>query len=119
MEYETTPSERTSREVLMAVSEAENTPWESLPALSEVVDPDALNELVESRGETDEDGHVSFVFSDSLVSLDCGDYIRVEARDDRHVLDPETGHARSLKAVIDREWQKLNGTDTAGRKPNG
>lgn len=104
MEHETAPSDVTSDEVLKAVSEAEDTPLTSLPALSDVINSDALNALFESRDETDGDVQVSFMFSASVVSLDYGDSIHIKPNDDQYAVGPDTGPARALKATIDRKW---------------
>jgi len=104
MEHDIPSTERISREVLLAVSKAERTRCQSLPALSEVVKLDALNELFASIDGTDGGGRASFVFSDSLVSIDYGDCIHVEPKGDQYDLGSKSNRASSLKTAIDREW---------------
>lgn len=106
MEYNITPDESMSGAVLEAVSEAEDTPRELLPILSEVVNPDALNELFWHGDETDSHGHLSFAYSNCIVSTDCKDYIRIKPVDGQSVVDPNTALAKSLKSAIDSEWRK-------------
>lgn len=112
MDYQIYPGERMGQEVLMAVSEAENKPMKNLPPLSEVVDLDALNELFENKNETDDNGHVTFVYSESNVSIDYTEQIHVEPRDDQTNLDSDTDDAESLKGTIDSTWLTLNRTDS-------
>ncbi|WP_226480449.1 HalOD1 output domain-containing protein [Natrinema amylolyticum] len=64
--------------VIRAVSDYENKPVDSLPPLSETVDSDALEAAFDSDGNTDRHGRVSFVFSDSRVTIRHGKYITVE-----------------------------------------
>jgi hypothetical protein len=90
-----------AREVLIAVSEAENRAWESPPPLADVVDPDGLNGLFESGDVTDGDGHAPFAFTESVVSTAYGDYIRVEERDAPRSPDSDTFRGESLDAAID------------------
>lgn len=112
MEYEVSPNERISQDVLLAVSEAENTSLKTLPALSEVVDRTALDALFESRDDVDDNGHVSFVFSSSVVSIDYGNQIRVEPTDTLGNVDSHTGHAEPVKTVIDGAWERLHTIET-------
>lgn len=117
MKHEITRSDRLCHHVLMAVSNAENTPWKSLPALSESVDPDRLTDLFASRDGTDRHGHVSFMFSESLVSINYDNHIRVEPIDNQHALDSETDRARSVKSTIDTDWQQLSTLELSGQQP--
>jgi hypothetical protein len=111
------PNEPVVHELLMTVSVAENRPWESFPPLSNVIDPDRLNGLFESSEAADGGTHVSFGFSESFVSIGYGDCIRVGGSGDRRSPDSETETAKSLQAAIDRKWQELEDTDTAGLEP--
>lgn len=105
MEYKLIPEEDVSHEVLMAVSAAENTPLQSLPLLSDVVDLNALDELFESRDETDGIESVSFVFSDSFVSITYEDHIHIEPIDHQTNVYSYPDDASSLKTAIDSAWQ--------------
>lgn len=80
MEYEVDPDEAVSVGAVTAVSSVENCPIDSLPPLNGSIDPDALDKLFASRGEgtTDRLDEVSFRFSDSLVTVDNDERIRVE-----------------------------------------
>lgn len=83
MEYDISPSEAVSVAVVMAVSSAENCQPSSLPPLHDFVDTDALEGLFppSSEGDPGRCGSVSFVFSDSHVTVD----------DQRHIsIDPDT-----------------------------
>lgn len=80
MEYEIAPDEALSVAAVTAVSSVENCPITSLPPLNESIDPDALDKLFASRGEgaTGRLDEVSFRFSDSLVTVDNDERLRVE-----------------------------------------
>lgn len=80
MEYEPKPDEPVSMAVVRAVSSFEDRPETSLPPLHDAINPDALDALFASGGETaDRSGSVSFVFSDSAVTVDEAGHVIVEA----------------------------------------
>jgi hypothetical protein len=98
MESDSIRYRSTSRRVLSLVSEAENTPQHSLPPLSDAIDPDTLNDRSVSIDETDGNDAVSFVFSNSLVSLDHGGHIHIDVIEDGYVCEPDTVRAEVLKS---------------------
>ncbi|WP_246310449.1 HalOD1 output domain-containing protein [Halorarum halophilum] len=64
------------------MSATEHCSPESLPPLYETLDPDALDNLIESweKNTARQSGQVSFEYSNSLVTVDDHDSILVEAR---------------------------------------
>lgn len=80
MEYEIGPGDPVSIAVVKAVGEFENCAPGSLPHLYETIDPDCLDGLYSSRrdGSHRVGGHVSFVFSNSRVTVDNAEYLTVE-----------------------------------------
>lgn len=81
MEYNIRPGESTSEAVVQAVSLTEDTPVEELPSLYEAVDPDSLDNLFAAPScmdDSERSGRVSFVYSDSLVSVEHGNHVGVE-----------------------------------------
>lgn len=82
MEYEVGPEQSVSIAIVEAVSSTEHSSPESLPPLNGTLDPDALDNLLESWNESAarQSGHVSFEYSNSLVTVDDHDSISVESR---------------------------------------
>lgn len=80
MEYDIDPDGPVSIAVVKAVGEFENCAPSSLPHLYETIDPDRLDGLYASRidGSHRVGGHVSFVFSNSKVTVDNAEYLTVE-----------------------------------------
>jgi hypothetical protein len=80
MDRELKRNESVSEAVVDVVSRSENCEPTSLPPLTDAVDPDALNHLFHSRsgGVGSRTGHISFVYSDSHVSIDHNEYITAE-----------------------------------------
>jgi len=81
MEYTRAPDTSIIVAVVEAVSSFENSSPTSLPPLYDVVDTDALNALFETGSDATSDHGVSisFVFSDSHVTIESGEQIVVEA----------------------------------------
>lgn len=80
MDWEVASNESVSMAVVKVVSMAEQRDPTSLPPLTNAVDPNALNNLF-APGASDgqsRTGNVSFVYSDSHVSVDHNEYITVE-----------------------------------------
>ncbi|WP_227378580.1 HalOD1 output domain-containing protein [Haladaptatus halobius] len=79
MEYEIGEDQSASVAVVKAVSEFEDCSPNSLPPLHETIDTDCLDGLYSARpnGTHRSGGCVSFVFSDSQVRVDNGEYITV------------------------------------------
>lgn len=82
MEHEVGPEQSVSVAIVEAVSSTEHSSPESLPPLNETLDPDALDNLVESWNESTarQHGHSLFEYSSSLVTVDDHDSITVESR---------------------------------------
>ncbi len=77
MEYEVGADESLSTAVVRAVSAVEGRDPRDLPPLADVLDPAALDILCES-GSTDDlktGARVSFVFSQSRVIIEHGEYL--------------------------------------------
>jgi len=82
MEYTITPGTSVTVAVVQAVSSFENTNPTDLPPLREVLDPDALDALfaTDGDGSSDRDGEISFVFSDSHVTVANGEQVTVKPK---------------------------------------
>ena len=80
MEYKVSQDEPLSYAVVQAVSAFESCKPMSLPVLFDVLDPDALDSLFASfdEGATGRGGQLTFVFSNSLVTVTGEDTITVE-----------------------------------------
>jgi hypothetical protein len=80
MEYEISTGERVSTAVVHAVSEVEECDFHSIPPLTDVLDPDALDMLFATQysGEPRTGGHLSFVYSRCRVTVDDGEYLTVQ-----------------------------------------
>lgn len=85
MEYEVGVNESVSSAVVLAVSAVEGRDPRSLPALSEVVDPDALDAQFapSSAGRARTGGRVSFVYSECRVTVDNGEYLTLQPLESR------------------------------------
>ena len=77
MEYEIGADESVSTAVVRAVSAIEGREHRSLRPLSDVLDPDALDSLFEPRsnGKPRIGGQLSFIYSESVVTIDNGEYL--------------------------------------------
>lgn len=80
MEYEIRPNESVSMAVVRAVSALEDREPDQLQPFSEVIDPDALDKIFERHqdGNPRIGGHVSFVYSSYQVTIEHGEYLRLE-----------------------------------------
>jgi hypothetical protein len=74
MEYETDSDESISRAVVAITSRVENTAINDLPPLYESIDPDKLDTMFAKQAHV----HVSFGYSDSLIDIYNGEYLRAE-----------------------------------------
>jgi len=83
VEYEIAPDESVSTAVVRAVSAVEGRDPRSLGPLSDVLDPDALDALFESRpnGRPRTGGQLSFIYSDCVVTIDNGEYLALDLLD--------------------------------------
>lgn len=83
MEHDIAPDEPISKAVIRAVSAIEGKEPSSITPLADVVDPDALNALFATRteGTPRTGGRVSFVYSQSRVTIEAGEYLSVELID--------------------------------------
>jgi hypothetical protein len=92
MEYEIGGNEPVSTAVVNAVSAVDGRHPTSLPPLTHVLDPDALDVLFapRSNGELRPGGHVSFVYATCRVSVDNGEYVTIDPLESlpRAVRDP-------------------------------
>jgi len=96
MEYEIGPDESVSTAVVCAVSAVEGVDERSLRPLAEVLDPDALNALFDSRGDGTPrpGGRLTFVYSKCSVTVDNGEYLTL------HPIDPQVCTERG-PSIID------------------
>ena len=80
MEYEIGPGESVSTAVVRAVSAVEGVDRRSLRPLAEVIDPTALNDIFDSRGDgtARSGGRVTFVYSKCRVTVDNGEYLTLQ-----------------------------------------
>ena len=80
MDYELAPDELLSIAVVKAISTVENCDPLDLPPLADVVDTDALDMLfgTDGTGEPKAGGRLSFVYSESRVTIENGEYLTIE-----------------------------------------
>lgn len=80
MEYEIEGSESVSTAVVRAVSAVDGRDPCSLPSLTNVLDPTALDDIFDAQanGEPRTGGQLSFVYSDCRVTVDNGEYITIQ-----------------------------------------
>lgn len=69
-----------SASIVLAVSEFEDEPFESLPPLSNSVDPDALDDLYArgNEGGAQFDGRLSFEYNDTEITIKDEGQIRIQ-----------------------------------------
>lgn len=79
MECEIGADESVTKAIVRAVSVLENCDPLSLRPLSEVVDPDALNDLFGAQpdGTPRPGGSLALVYSDCHVTIENGEYLRL------------------------------------------
>lgn len=80
MEYEIGMNESVSAAVVRAVSAVVGRKPSSIPPLSHVLDPDALDVLFDSRpgGDPRIGGRFSFVYSNCYITVDNGEYLTIQ-----------------------------------------
>lgn len=85
MEYEIGAGESVCTAVVCAVSAVEGRDPRSLRPLAEVLEPDALNALFDSRGDgtSRPGGRLTFVYSNCRVTVDNGEYLTLHPIDSR------------------------------------
>jgi hypothetical protein len=90
VEYEIGTDESISTAVVRAVGAVEGRDATSLPALADVLDPDALDALFGARSEgTPRSGaRLTFVYSKCRITVDNGEYLTLQS------IDPRTGKQR-------------------------
>ena len=88
MEFEIKNEEPVSMAVVRAISATDGRDPQSVPPLTTVVDPDALDLLFAPRhdGEPRPGGRVSFVYEDYCVTVENSEYLRLESLTDRDLL---------------------------------
>lgn len=86
MEYEVDPEELLSTAVIRSVSAVEGREPLDLPPLTNVIDADALDVLfaTDATGKPKSGGRLSFIYSESRVTIDNGEYLSIQPlRDSR------------------------------------
>lgn len=80
MESEIGENESVSTAVVRAVSAVEGRKRGSLPPLTDVIDPDALDALFESQSDniSRTGGRLSFIYSRCRVAIDNGEFLTIE-----------------------------------------
>ncbi|MFC6862679.1 HalOD1 output domain-containing protein [Halomicroarcula sp. GCM10025817] len=80
MEYEVGSDESVSTAVVRAVSAVDGRKPSSLPPLTRVLDPDALDALFDSHanGEPRAGGRLSFIYSRCRITLDNGEFLTIQ-----------------------------------------
>lgn len=93
MEYEIGEAESVSTAVVRAVSAVDGRDPCSLPPLTGVLDPDALNDIfdVQANGERRTGGQVSFIYSHCRVTVDNGEFLTIESVGTRPRTTGESG----------------------------
>ncbi|WP_394348463.1 HalOD1 output domain-containing protein [Natronococcus sp.] len=84
MEYEIGVDESVATAIVRAVSAVEGRQPGSMPPLTHVINPDALDALFDSRsnGEPRIGGRFSLVYSRCRVTVDNGEYLTVQLLED-------------------------------------
>lgn len=79
MEYEIGVNESVSTAVIRAVSAVEGREPFSIPPLTHVLDPDALDALFDSRpnGDPRIGGRLEFVYCNCRITVDNGEYLTI------------------------------------------
>lgn len=93
MQYEIGSDESTSMAVVRAVSAVKGREPCSLPPLPDVVDPDALDALFESRfnGQPKTGGRLTLVYSGCRVAIENGEYLSIELLETPDRVSPDAG----------------------------
>ena len=80
MEYDVGSAESVSTAIVRAVSAVDGRKPSSLPPLTRVLDPDAVDALFESQsdGEPRTGGRLSFIYSRCRVTLDNGEFLTIQ-----------------------------------------
>lgn len=106
VDHEIASDESVSMAVVRVVSALEDRDPVTLPPLSTVLDPDALDALFQSTSDGKQriGGHVSFIYSECEITVDHGEYLiaeplsplelrgtRVEPSDSGHSKSPDSG----------------------------
>ena len=80
MEYDIGQNEPVSLAVVRSVAAVEGREPCTLPLLAHVIDTDALDAIFASRsnGQSRTGGRLSFIYSDSRVSIENGEYLTIE-----------------------------------------
>ncbi|MDG5761775.1 hypothetical protein QA600_20855 [Natronococcus sp. A-GB1] len=84
MEYEVGVNESVTTAIVRAVSAVEGRQPTSMPPLTHVINPDALDALFDSRsnGEPRIGGRLSFIYNRCRVTVDNGEYLTIQLLDD-------------------------------------
>ena len=84
MEYEVGVDESVTTAIVRAVSAVSGRQPKSMPPLTHVIDPDALDALFDSRsnGEPRIGGRLSFIYNRCRVTVDNGEYLTIQLLDD-------------------------------------
>jgi hypothetical protein len=95
MDYDIGADESVSTAVVRAVSAVEGRDPLSLRPLADVLDPDALDVVFDSRtnGGTPSDVRFTFVYSKCCVTIENGEYLTLDP------IDPRIHRARSPEVV--------------------
>lgn len=95
MEYEIGAGESVSTAVIRAVSAVEGRDPRSLRPFADVLDPDSLDALFDSRcdGTPRVGGSLSFVYSRCRITIDNGEYLTL------HLINPRLQGERNPDAI--------------------
>lgn len=80
MEYEIGTNESVSGAIVRAVSAVDGREPSSLPPLTRILDPEAVDALFDSQpdGEPRIGGRLSFIYNHCRVTLDNGEYLTIQ-----------------------------------------
>jgi len=96
MDYEIEGSESITEAVVRAVSAVKGCPPETLRPLGKVLDPDALETIFDSRGDSAPrlGGRISFIYNGCRITIDNGEYLTIDPITDiyRSTGPPEPRH---------------------------
>jgi hypothetical protein len=108
MESEIGANESVSTAVVRAVSAVEGREPRTLRPLTDVLNPDALDNLFDSRsnGEPRTGGRLSFIYSNCRVTIDNGEYLTLQLLENHQ--RPSQSFENSSRAPSEQELSDKN-----------
>jgi hypothetical protein len=116
METDIGATESVSTAVIRAVSAVTGRKPDSLPQLTEVVDPTALDALFDSRCNDvpRPGGRVSFIYTGCRITVDNGEFLTIDPLETTELSEQVDGHGRGETRGPDRETHSTAPEGTPG-----